>query len=460
MAEIFFFADSFIAFFTGNCKALGTELTGVSHRSSLVGVQTAHMGLAGLDQIQQAGGVQRVFPGQALGGHGKAGGVFYALGTVQVLTGQQVLHVALAHPHHGIGVAGPAAGLHAEQALGIVGVGGGEQAEVPAQEAMGNTMLNSGGAGGSNGFSETYELDNTNGEALHFYVRNTRPESDVYTELKVSILCDEEEVAQKVLLPGESTVLTEMLTEKEKDEVAYRMAVYAAQVHCVDYNVGKLLDYLKKNRKLDNTLVMFLSDNGACAEPYAELGGGKVSEINNPACSVFPSYGRAWAQVSNTPFRKYKCRSYEGGISTPLIVSWKSNLKNKKGEWCRVPGYLPDIMPTILEATGVAYPETYHGGNKIYPLVGSSLFPAIQKKADSIHEYMYWEHQNNRAIRWGNWKAIRDEKGKEWELYDVVKDRTERNNLAEQHPEVLTKLVAEWEKWANSNFVLPKHPKK
>ena len=93
-------------------------------------------------------------------------------------------------------------------------------------------------------------------------------------------------------------------------------------------------------------------------------------------------------------------------------------------------------------------------------MVGSSLFPAIQKKADSIHEYMYWEHQNNRAIRWGNWKAIRDEKGKEWELYDVVKDRTERNNLAEQHPEVLTKLVAEWEKWANASFVLPKHPKK
>ena len=94
---------------------------------------------------------------------------------------------------------------------------GGEQAEVPAQEAMGNTMLNSGGAGGSSGFSETYELDNTNGEALHFYVRNERPEGDVYTELKVSILCDEEEVAQEVILPGESTVLTEMLTDKEKE---------------------------------------------------------------------------------------------------------------------------------------------------------------------------------------------------------------------------------------------------
>lgn len=123
-------------------------------------------------------------------------------------------------------------------------------------------------------------------------------------------------------------------------------------------------------------------------------------------------------------------------------------------------GYLPDIMPTILEATGAKYPETYHGGNKIYPLVGSSLFPAVHKKTDSLHEYMYWEHQNNRAIRWRDWKAIRDEKGKEWELYDVVKDRTERFNVAEQHPEVLTRLVTEWERWAHANFVLPKHPKK
>lgn len=99
----------------------------------------------------------------------------------------------------------------------LAGCGGEKQTEVVAQEAMADTMINSGSAGGSSGFSETYELDNTNGEALHFYVRNTRPESDVYTELKVSILCDEEEVAQEVLLPGESTVLTEMLTEKEKE---------------------------------------------------------------------------------------------------------------------------------------------------------------------------------------------------------------------------------------------------
>ena len=143
-----------------------------------------------------------------------------------------------------------------------------------------------------------------------------------------------------------------------------------------------------------------------------------------------------------------------------MIITWKNRLKGFENTWCHVPGYLPDIMPTILNVTGATYPSTFHNGNKIHPLVGTDLMPAIKGKVSSIHEYMYWEHQNNRAIRWGNWKAIRDEKGKEWELYDVVKDRTERNNLAEQHPEVLTKLVAEWEKWANANFVLPKHPKK
>ena len=247
------------------------------------------------------------------------------------------------------------------------------------------------------------------------------------------------------------------LTEKEKDESAYRMAVYAAQVHCVDYNVGKVIECLKKNNKLDNTLIFFLSDNGACAEPYEELGGGKQEDINNPSHSGMPSYGRAWAQTSNTPFRKYKCRSYEGGISTPLIVSWQKGLGNGKGELCRVPGYLPDIMPTVLEATGASYPQTYHGGNPIYPLAGTSLFPAIEKKTDSLHEYMYWEHQGNRAIRYGEWKAVRDQTGTVWELFNIEKDGTEKHNLAEQNPELLHKLIKEWDQWAARHFVLPKH---
>lgn len=122
------------------------------------------------------------------------------------------------------------------------------------------------------------------------------------------------------------------LSEQEKDDVAYRMAVYAAQVHCVDYNIGKLVDYLKKNGKLENSLLVFMSDNGACAEPYLELGGGKVEDVNNPKSSFAPTYGRAWAQVSNTPFRKYKRRAYEGGISTPLIISWEKQIGTKNGE--------------------------------------------------------------------------------------------------------------------------------
>lgn len=249
------------------------------------------------------------------------------------------------------------------------------------------------------------------------------------------------------------------LTDEEKDRSAYRMAVYAAQMHCVDYNVGRLMDHLREAGKLDNTLVVFLADNGACAEPYAELGGGRQEDINNPALSGAISYGRAWAQTSNTPFRKYKCRSYEGGISTPLIVSWSKRMGDRDGEWCRVPAYLPDIMPTFVEASGAEYPKTYHG-NDIHPMAGTSLFPAIEGKVASLHEYMYWEHQNNRAIRRGDWKAVRDETGGPWQLYNIAEDRSERVDMASERPELLAELVAEWERWAKANYVLPKRAPK
>lgn len=245
------------------------------------------------------------------------------------------------------------------------------------------------------------------------------------------------------------------LTEEEKDRSAYRMAVYAAQVHCVDRNVGRLFSHLRKAGKLDNTLVIFLADNGACAEPDKELGGGRQEDINNPALSGAISYGRAWAQTSNTPFRKYKCRAYEGGISTPLIVSWAASLGDKDGQWCRVPGYLPDVMPTLIEAAGAVYPDTYRG-NDIYPLAGTSLFPAIKGETVSLHEYMYWEHQNNRAIRRGDWKAVRDQSGGPWELYNVAEDRSERRNRASEYPALLKELTDEWTRWAKANFVLPK----
>lgn len=247
----------------------------------------------------------------------------------------------------------------------------------------------------------------------------------------------------------------EELTEKEKDNTAYRMAVYAAQVHSMDYNIGRLVEFLKKNDKYDNTLIIFLSDNGACAEPHNELGGGKQKDINNPAISGHPSYGKAWAQVSNTPFRKYKQRAYEGGISTPLIISWKLGLSSNENTWCSVPAYVPDIMPTLLSVANAKYPMEY-SGNKIKPLVGKNMIPVLIGQKKSLHKYMFWEHQGNRAVRWKNWKAIWDQEGKKWELYDINKDRIESNNLAEVAPKILSRLTNKWDKWSKEiNVLIP-----
>ncbi len=251
------------------------------------------------------------------------------------------------------------------------------------------------------------------------------------------------------------------LSEQEKDEVALRMAVYAAQIHCVDYNVGRLIDHLKATGEYDNTLFFFLSDNGACAEMYHELGSGETKNINNPKSAGMPSIGRAWAQTANTPFRKYKTRAYEGGISTPLIVSWQSGFGNNGGELRETPGFIADIMATIIDATGSTYPETYHDGNVLRPLAGKSLIPVIKDECDDLHEYIFFEHQNNQAVRWGDWKAVCDQDIKEWELYNITADRCETTDLAEQEPEILAQLTAKWEEWADECYVLPKRaPKK
>lgn len=246
------------------------------------------------------------------------------------------------------------------------------------------------------------------------------------------------------------------LTEQEKDESAYRMATYAAQVHSVDYNIGRLITHLKKSKQLDNTLILFLSDNGACAEPYKELGGGAFDDINNPETGGMISYGRAWAQVANTPFRKYKRRAYEGGLSTSFIVSWRDGFGNGKGRLCDTPAFLPDIMATMVDLCDLNYPEQYHGGREIHPMVGTSLRPAIEDGAKSLHEYMFWEHTKNQAVRYGDWKAIKDEGKDEWELYNIKEDRVERNNLASQQTELLEKLKTKWSEWATQNYVLPK----
>lgn len=246
------------------------------------------------------------------------------------------------------------------------------------------------------------------------------------------------------------------LTEKERHDAALRMSVYAAQVYAVDYNIGKLIDYLSKNNKLDNTLVVFLSDNGACAEPYSETGSGSVSDINETKNWVHPSYGLPWAQVSNTPYRKYKVRSYEGGIATPFILSWPAKFTHYNSQLRDNIAFLPDLMATFVDASSATYPQIYHQGNTVFPMVGSSLLPTVADPEKSIHEYLFGEHFDNRYVRHGRWKAVKDEKSDTWELYDMEKDRTERHDLALQHPDVLEKLIILWNEWADKTYIYPR----
>jgi arylsulfatase A-like enzyme len=245
------------------------------------------------------------------------------------------------------------------------------------------------------------------------------------------------------------------LTPDQQTQLDYRMAVYAAQVHRMDHNVGRIVAQLRVRGQLENTLIFFLSDNGGCAEPYTDLGGGAFEAINQPA-AVGSTYGTGWANASNTPFRRYKSRLHQGGISTPLIAHWPAGLKTKPGATTAVPGYLTDFMPTAVELSGATYPAEF-SGQKIQPLVGRSLAPVFRGGDLPADRWLFWEQYNNKAVRHGGWKAVQPaEANSPWELYDLSADPTELNDLAKSRPEKLRELTAAWDQWARTHRVLPK----
>jgi arylsulfatase A-like enzyme len=229
------------------------------------------------------------------------------------------------------------------------------------------------------------------------------------------------------------------------------MAIYAAMLDKVDQNVGKLVAHLKERGQLDNTLILFLSDNGG----NAESGPQGIYEGKNPGgpnSRVF--LGQSWATLNNTPFRRYKHFTHEGGISTPLIAHWPAGIAaERNGTLEKQPGHLVDIMPTVLEITGAKYPAEYKG-HKIQPPEGVSLIPALGGKELSRTNPIYWEHEGNRAIRRGKWKAVMKFKGP-WELYDIEADRTEQHDLIGEQPELAKELIADWEAWAKRSDVDP-----
>jgi arylsulfatase len=243
----------------------------------------------------------------------------------------------------------------------------------------------------------------------------------------------------------------ELLSDKEKERFDHMMSIYAAMLDQVDKNVGKLVARLKDRGQLDNTLILFLSDNGG----NAESGPSGIYQGRNPGgprSRVF--LGQSWATLNNTPFRRYKHFTHEGGISTPLIVHWPTGIaKQRNGQFERQPGHLIDIMPTVVEVAGAKYPTEYNG-HSIQPMEGVSLRPALAGKDLNRQNPIYWEHEGNRAIRRGKWKAVMKLKGP-WELYDIEADRTEQHDLIREQPELAKELIADWEAWAKRADVDP-----
>ena len=247
--------------------------------------------------------------------------------------------------------------------------------------------------------------------------------------------------------PGEVAAWKE-LSPEEQDRYDHLMATYAAVVHHMDRAVGDLVAGLKQRGVLDNTLILFMSDNGGNAES-----GPKGKTVGDPTKGGSDWFcGMSWAFVENTPFRLFKHFNHEGGVATPLIAHWPAGIA-AKGEWRTQPAHLIDILPTCAEVAGAAYPAAFNG-RPVLPPEGRSLTGAFANQPIA-RDALYWEHEGNAAVRAGDWKLVRQGRAGAWELYDMKADRTELHDLAAAQPEKARELAARWEAWAERAQVKP-----
>ncbi len=224
---------------------------------------------------------------------------------------------------------------------------------------------------------------------------------------------------------------------------ADKMAVHAAMVSRMDREIGRVLDQIRAMGALDNTLVLFLSDNGASAEMMVR-GDGHDPEAQCGTGATFLSIGPGWSGMANTPFRRHKTWVHEGGISTPFIMHWPRGIA-ARGELRHTPGHIIDLVPTILDLAG---------GNRLQTELkqsapqapGKSLVPLFEKDGIVTHDSLWWLHEGNRALRAGNWKIVAAGKDSPWELYDLSSDRSESKNLAEVNPEKVRELSDMWKR--------------
>lgn len=256
---------------------------------------------------------------------------------------------------------------------------------------------------------------------------------------------------QKLGILGDKAVLSprpkgtpawDSLDDKTKDLEDLRMATYAAMIDRVDQNIGRLIDHLKESGDFENTLILFFSDNGAC--PFDR---NKHIDKQPWEAGSHWTYDTGWAHACNTPFREFKQKQHEGGISSPCIAHWPAGLKTKTGGVTPEVGHLVDIMPTLMELSGVEYPETY-AGRSLKPLRGRSMLPIFRKEKPAPRGKLFFDFAgSNHALRDGDLKIVARNSGK-WELYDIVRDRSELNNLISERADDAKRLIAEWDAWA------------
>lgn len=253
---------------------------------------------------------------------------------------------------------------------------------------------------------------------------------------------------------------------------ARAMAVHAAMIDRMDQGIGQVIDALEKTGQLENTLILFLSDNGCSNEdcqnyspgendrPDMTRKGEKMVYPHNKEVlpgpeTTYASLGARWANVANTPFRFWKAKSYEGGICTPMIAHWPKGIKKNVGKTTPEIGHVMDIMATCIDMAGATYPTKYKG-NDIIPLEGKSLVPIFKTGHREGHDYLGFEHFNERAfLSKDGWKLVRPGENAKWELYNLNEDRSGMHNLAAQYPEKVAEMTKAYEAWAKRCMVEP-----
>jgi len=234
----------------------------------------------------------------------------------------------------------------------------------------------------------------------------------------------------------------------DEDWQQLRMEVYAAMIDSVDQNVGRILDTLDALDVADNTLILFLTDNGGSPETP---GGTNPAQVPGPK-EYYTHVGPGWATASNTPWRRYKTYCHEGGISTPLLARWPAAIK--AGTRSNQVGHIIDFLPTFLDMANAKYPNHHpEFGKQTIALEGKTLQPIFEGKKRNGHDNLYWHWAGTRAVRQGDWKLSWDKHKKTWELYDMVNDRTETNDLSQKHRVLTASMIDKWNAWGKMTGV-------